>query len=126
MNLSSCEQLTECICKLPHERLVKGFSTLWISIIQTVVDSLSNDIVEFLEELFFTLLVIFWVFNKSKRYIISRNPIQEEFLMLLEFWLRIANLTNNVPESIRDEGICMKFFKKIQPMGFLLLNFCNC
>lgn len=40
--------------------------------------------------------------------------------MLLELLFRIHNFANDIPESIGNQGICMLFIKKVQPVLFLL------
>ena len=76
VNLCSCKKLRESVCELSHEGMIQWLSWLWIGIIQAVVNSLSNDVVEFFEKLFFAFLIILWILNECERDIIGSNPIQ--------------------------------------------------
>ena len=111
MNLSASEKLTEGIGQLSHESLVQSFSTLRISIVKTVIDSLCYDVIKLLEKLLLTLLVILWILNQSERNIVCRDSIKQKFLMLLEFRLWITDLANYVPKSVRYKSISVELLE---------------
>lgn len=113
MDLRSGEKLTEHICKRAHERFVECLSTLRIREVQAIKDCLSYDIVKFLEELLLCLLIKPIILDKRKRHIIGRYTIEQKFLMLLELWLLHTDLTNDVPESVRNQRVSMLLLKQL-------------
>ena len=66
MNLVSSKHLTKFVNELSHECLVELLSALWVSIEKTIVNSLRDNIIEFLEKLLLKLVMEPWLFNKSK------------------------------------------------------------
>mgnify|MGYP003340274287 CR=1 FL=1 len=66
MNLSACKELAKNICQLSHEMLVQSLPTLWVRVVETVVNRLGNYIVELFEKLFFAFLIILGVFNECE------------------------------------------------------------
>jgi hypothetical protein len=83
MNLCSGKKLTKEINQLSFKVFIKSFSTLWISIMQTLIDCLGNNVIEPFEKLFFSLLVrcviVSDVFDELETNKVSCNTIQKEF-----------------------------------------------
>jgi len=120
MDLSASKQFRKCQNKFSHELIIQALPAFWIGIEKTVKHSLGNDIVEFLEKLLFCIFSKLPVFDKSKWYKVSCNPIKQKLLVLLKFWLRVTHLANNIPKRIRDQSICMFKVKQVQPVLLLV------
>lgn len=125
MDLSTREQLTECVNKLAHECFRQLLATLGVSEVQAIENCLRYDVIQFLEELLFgcrfKLIALLVFLDQSERDIVGRYAIKQELLMLDELWLGVADLTDDVPESVRNQGISMLQLQELQPMDFRLL-----
>ena len=100
MYLSSSEQLRKIEKELPHECFIQSLSTLWEGIIETVVNSLRDYIVEPFEKLLFVIVCKSFIFDQGKRYEVGCNSIEEKLLVLLKLGLWVEDLAYYEPEAV--------------------------
>ena len=91
VDLSAGKEFAENVNQVRFEFFIKRFSRFRISIVQTVVNSLRNDVIELLEKLLFRLRILIFitciVLNQLKWNKVGSNAIKQKLLVLLEFRL---------------------------------------